>query len=237
MATITKCATCARFPGLLCGPCAAKRDALASVPSKTDMQVCALREYVLAHAALSRARNELMQSLDLDECANWTHTRRIESVNSALDVIMENTNDPRDIDSKCALHLAAIAADDTDADPEDQEIEGDTDGHERCTSCDDALAQSQTGLCDDCQNAEDDENEEWSAGWNMPGYMPDNPPEIFATQDDAKRYIIDELKRSEDDAENEDDAETLCHFAEECNLQSGEFCATCGKYHYFVSKV
>jgi len=83
------------------------------------------------------------------------------------------------------------------------------------------------------------ENEaiQFCAGWNMPGYMPDCEPCEFSTFDDAKRYIISELKREEEEAESEDEAETLAAFAEDVNLQSSEFGTTCGKYHYFVTKV
>lgn len=83
---------------------------------------------------------------------------------------------------------------------------------------------------------EEEENLPFVAGWNMPGYMPDNDPATFATFDDAKRYIIAELKIAEENADTEDEAETLAAFAEDVNLQSGPFGATCCKYHYFVTE-
>jgi hypothetical protein len=73
------------------------------------------------------------------------------------------------------------------------------------------------------------------AGWNMPGYMPDSEPEQFDTQDAAKRYIIAELKMSEDQAETEEEAEIICAFAEDVNIQSGEFSAQCGNWVYWVT--
>ena len=86
---------------------------------------------------------------------------------------------------------------------------------------------------------EDDDGEEtprFLAGWNMPGYMPDNAPEPFATFDEAKRYIIDAIKREEEETDDEDEAENLAAFAEDVNLQSSPFGATCGRYHYFVTE-
>lgn len=76
----------------------------------------------------------------------------------------------------------------------------------------------------------------WFAGWNMPGYMPDCEPAEFDSQDAAKRYIIGELKRYEDEVETESEAETICAFAEDVNLQSGEFSAQCCGYVYWVTK-
>lgn len=107
----------------------------------------------------------------------------------------------------------------------------DDDDTEHCDACGAALEASQIGKCDDCQDSP-----MWCAGWNMPGYMPDSEPAMFDTRDEAKRYIIAELKRAEEDTESEDEAETLCHFAEEVNLQSGEFSGQCGKWVYWVTK-
>lgn len=64
------------------------------------------------------------------------------------------------------------------------------------------------------------------AGWNQPGYLPESDPEEFDTFDEAKRYIIDEIKRAEDDAGDSDDeelAEDLCALAEDINLESDPF--------------
>ncbi|TKW76784.1 MAG: hypothetical protein DI543_19145 [Bradyrhizobium icense] len=98
-----------------------------------------------------------------------------------------------------------------------------------------------TGRPIECAYPPDDEEEEeerlpFVAGWNMPGYMPDCEPAAFATFDEAKRYIIGEIKRDEEHAESEEEAETLAAFAEDVNLQSGPFGATCGKYHYYVTE-
>lgn len=74
------------------------------------------------------------------------------------------------------------------------------------------------------------------AGTNQPGYMPDNIPDSFDDFDSAKRSIISEIKQREDDAETEDEAEQLCAFAEDVNLQSGEFSAKCCGWVYWVTK-
>lgn len=74
------------------------------------------------------------------------------------------------------------------------------------------------------------------AGWNMPGYMPDSEPASFDRRDDAKRYIIDELKFMEDCADDEDIATELCHAAEAANLESSDFGITVAGYHYWVTQ-
>lgn len=73
------------------------------------------------------------------------------------------------------------------------------------------------------------------AGTNMPGYMPDSLPAEFETQDEAKRYIIECLKFEEECVETEAEAETLSGFAEDVNLQSGEFSAQCLNMVYWVT--
>jgi len=87
--------------------------------------------------------------------------------------------------------------------------------------------------------ADDDEDEpaQWVAGFNMPGYMPESEPAGFATFDDAKSYVIAELKRAEDDAQSEDDATEFCHAAEDVNLESDAFTTpTLGGYVYWVAR-
>ena len=74
------------------------------------------------------------------------------------------------------------------------------------------------------------------AGWNMPGYMPDSEPASFDNFDDAKRYIIGELKTAEDCADNEDVATEFCHAAEDVNLESSDFGITVAGDHYWVTQ-
>ena len=70
------------------------------------------------------------------------------------------------------------------------------------------------------------------AGWNMP----DSEPVAFDNFDDAKRFIIGELKTAEDCADNEDVATELCHAAEEVNLESSDFGITVAGYHFWVTQ-
>lgn len=74
------------------------------------------------------------------------------------------------------------------------------------------------------------------AGWNMPWLMPDDEPASFDDAEDAKRYIINEMKYAEDYAEDEDTATALCHAAEVVNLESEEFGVTVAGYHYWVTR-
>lgn len=84
----------------------------------------------------------------------------------------------------------------------------------------------------------------YSAGWNSPGYMPDNTPAVFLDVDDALEYIKDQAKenietdyaqdsriteKSPDDLSAEVDGWTAD--------KNGEFGNTFGTYHYFVTKV
>ena len=75
----------------------------------------------------------------------------------------------------------------------------------------------------------------WIAGTNIPGYMPDSEPQECETQDEAKRGVIGWLKAEEDCVETEEEAETLAAFAEDVNLQSGEFSAQCLGCVYWVT--
>lgn len=61
----------------------------------------------------------------------------------------------------------------------------------------------------------------WIYYKNMPGYLPDNGPEIIFGHDNAKRYVVDELNRDADFyAEGGDDAaaNALAGMAEDVNL-------------------
>ena len=75
----------------------------------------------------------------------------------------------------------------------------------------------------------------WVAGCNMAGYLPDSEPAEFDNAEDAKQYIIDTIKRAEDETEDETEAETLCAFAEDVNLETAdEFSVQCLQYVYWV---
>lgn len=73
---------------------------------------------------------------------------------------------------------------------------------------------------------EENETGFFVAGFNMCGFMPDSEPCFFNSFDDAKTYIIDELKEREENEEengNEETAENYCHCAESVNLETAEF--------------
>jgi len=72
----------------------------------------------------------------------------------------------------------------------------------------------------------------FSAGWNIPGYMPDNNPSIFTDANDALRYVLDEIENDEE--------QTDILLEDISNLKassSGEFGQTIGRHHYFVTKI
>jgi hypothetical protein len=88
----------------------------------------------------------------------------------------------------------------------------------------------------------------YSAGWNMPGYMPDSEPACFLSDDDARSHLADEMERAadeladerpddDDNAEPSDEETALREAAEACRDGSGEYGCTVGKWHYFASKV
>lgn len=80
--------------------------------------------------------------------------------------------------------------------------------------------------------------EKWVFRFNTQGCMPDSEPDLYESQDEAKRACIHELKRAEDLADSEEIAEELCHLAEAVNLENGEFAfyAPDG-YFYCVEKI
>ena len=39
----------------------------------------------------------------------------------------------------------------------------------------------------------------WLVGWNMPGYLPDDEPQLFESFDEAREYLLDELERAKED--------------------------------------
>lgn len=73
------------------------------------------------------------------------------------------------------------------------------------------------------------DDKRYAYGWNMPGYLPEWERGITSSFEEAKRAIIDALKRQESDwiptahDGREDCAEIFCHTAEDVNLESGPF--------------
>ena len=82
----------------------------------------------------------------------------------------------------------------------------------------------------------------YSVGWNMPGYLPDIDPVIFAKIDEARLYLSAELERfgrAEDDPPDFDDVERLNTFFEASkylqeNELTGDFAQTIGNYCYWI---
>ncbi len=83
------------------------------------------------------------------------------------------------------------------------------------------------------------------AGSNMPGYMPDEPAEGFESFDDAKRYLIAQMRHDADSwadfglpNEGEEAAEELTGLMEDLNLctqpQTCGFTARLSNRHYFI---
>lgn len=83
----------------------------------------------------------------------------------------------------------------------------------------------------------------WSAGFNMPGYMPESEPARFGNSDDAREYIADEMTNYADSlADSSDEADeaksqALTEAADTVRDGAGEYGQTVGQYHYWVSKV
>jgi hypothetical protein len=78
----------------------------------------------------------------------------------------------------------------------------------------------------------------YSAGWNMPGYLPDSEPVCFLDADDALEYVKDAAKEEIEDESSEDAYTQRCEAIDEWKSdKNGEFGETFGNYHYFVSIV
>jgi hypothetical protein len=70
------------------------------------------------------------------------------------------------------------------------------------------------------------------AGWNMPGYMPDNEPAAFETFEDAQAYIREEIERGNEESYAPEDVEAALERLDESEEEFGE---TIGKYHYWIT--
>lgn len=85
-----------------------------------------------------------------------------------------------------------------------------------------------------------DDIDVYSAGWNMPGYTPDNPPALFTDPDAALDYVRDAAKE-ENDADTEHAEDTVHERRLAIDAwqadRNGEFGETIGRFHYFVSLV
>lgn len=74
------------------------------------------------------------------------------------------------------------------------------------------------------------------AGWNMPGYMPDNPPSAFLDADDALEYVRESAKEAMPEDLSDEQVEEWTDGVDSWKAdKNGEFGVTLGDYHYFVS--
>ena len=86
----------------------------------------------------------------------------------------------------------------------------------------------------------EDKRAPWIAGYNMPGFMPDNDPCGFASFEDAREYIVGELKREIDQHEDEEsdeikDLEEAIRRIEAMQSDESEYGETVGKWHYWIT--
>ena len=49
----------------------------------------------------------------------------------------------------------------------------------------------------------------FAAGWNMPGYSPDEPWTHFASKEEAESFLLEEVERMLDEDENLEEAVTI----------------------------
>jgi hypothetical protein len=80
----------------------------------------------------------------------------------------------------------------------------------------------------------------YTAGWNMPGYMPDSEPVQFDYADDAREYIADNMADYADSIEDaaDDDsmsAAELRTIAEHIREGYGELGITVAGWHYWIT--
>lgn len=80
----------------------------------------------------------------------------------------------------------------------------------------------------------------YSAGSNMPGYMPDSEPALFTDFDDAQESIVDELERAIDECDENETAQTVSDLSEAqeyVRKQKDAFSVTVDNRAYWVAKV
>jgi hypothetical protein len=66
----------------------------------------------------------------------------------------------------------------------------------------------------------------YSAGWNMPGYLPETPPVLFTDEEQARAYIVEEIGRQAEEVEGAEEA---------ARAFDGQ--ARIGQYVYWVEEV
>lgn len=84
----------------------------------------------------------------------------------------------------------------------------------------------------------------YAAGWNQPGYMPETEVQHFDHFDDAREYLVDEVTRAADDANDAGDKNA----EGECDEATGEistweesdgdyFQVFCDGYVYWINEI
>ena len=74
------------------------------------------------------------------------------------------------------------------------------------------------------------ERKPWVAGYNMPGYMPDNEPASFETWEEAKAYLVETVKTFADEDNIELIDEPFANWSEDQDV--GEIV---GQFHYWIT--
>lgn len=90
-------------------PAAVARKAEQAKRNASDAVTCTLREYVLAAAAHERAKAELVKAL-FPAGVTLDDSDKLTMLDVALNTIMCQTSDPRDVDADKVAHLMAIVA-------------------------------------------------------------------------------------------------------------------------------
>lgn len=79
----------------------------------------------------------------------------------------------------------------------------------------------------------------WIAGYNTPGYLPEAEPATFRTWEDAKLWMLQELdfQAAVFDAGADDDSDALSGVAQDLNLVDGpEWQATVNGMAYWITR-
>ena len=89
----------------------------------------------------------------------------------------------------------------------------------------------------------------WKAGWNVPGYLPDDEPGTFDTWESACGSLVEELERACDDRQSSADTEAKAADIRDMyhdaiaqvraaveGAESTPFWVKCGKYVWWVAQ-
>jgi hypothetical protein len=90
---------------------------------------------------------------------------------------------------------------------------------------------------DRLEELKDSKTMRYVAGWNMPGYLPDNAPDEFEDIGDAREYIASQIEDLANETEDESEIKMFDEYAEAVRKGEGELGLTVGNYHYFISEI